>query len=114
MLCPYCRTETPAGAIRCPACTSWITDRPPPREWTRAREGRMIAGVCRGLSNRFGLPIAAVRLVFLLSILCGGWGLVAYVALWIAMPQEPLLLPPSTFRPSSTEVSVAPGSGGPA
>ena len=72
--------------------------RPPLRDWTRAREGRLIAGVARGLSDRFGLPCAAVRLVFLLSILFGGWGILAYVALWIAMPLEPLALPPSSLE----------------
>ncbi len=93
MVCPYCRTESAPGAVRCAACTSWMTDRPPLREWTRAREGRMIGGVARGLSSRFGLPCAAVRLVFLISVLFGGWGALAYVALWIAMPLEPLALP---------------------
>ncbi len=93
MLCPYCRTESAPGATRCAACTSWLTERPPVREWTRARTGRFIAGVARGLANRFGMPIAAVRLVFLLSILFGGWGILVYIALWIAMPQEPLALP---------------------
>jgi phage shock protein C len=95
MICPYCRTENAAGATRCASCTSWMTDRPPVRDWTRARQGRLIAGVARGLADRFGLPCAAVRLVFLLSILFGGWGLLAYVALWIAMPLEPLALPPA-------------------
>lgn len=98
MICPYCRTENLLGATRCAACTSWMTDRPPAREWTRAREGVMLGGVARGLANRFGLPCAAVRLVFLLSILFGGWGIVAYVALWIAMPQERLALPPATVQ----------------
>lgn len=93
MLCPYCRTENAEGAFRCRSCTSWMADRPPVREWTRAREGRFIAGVARGLANRFGMPIAAVRLVFLLSILFGGWGILVYIALWIAMPEEPLRLP---------------------
>ena len=98
MICPYCRTENLAGATRCAACTSWMVERPPLRDWPRAREGRLIAGVARGLSNRFGLPCAAVRLVFLLSILFGGWGILAYVALWIAMPLEPLALPPSSIE----------------
>lgn len=49
----------------------------------------MIAGVCRGLANRFGLPVAAVRVAFLLSLVLGGWGLIVYVALWIAMPLSP-------------------------
>jgi phage shock protein C len=106
MLCPYCRTENAPGAIRCAACTSWMVERPPAREWTRAREGRVIGGVCRGLANRFALPIAAVRLVFLLSIVLGGWGLLVYVALWIAMPLDPLMLPPSTVdRPPESRAS---------
>ena len=63
---------------------------PAQREWYRAREGKMIAGVCRGLSERFALPIALVRVVFLLSICVGGWGIILYVALWIAMPLAPL------------------------
>ncbi len=100
MLCPYCRTENQAGATRCAACTSWMADPPPVREWTRARSGRLLAGVARGLANRFGMPIAAVRLVFLLSILFGGWGILVYLALWIAMPQEPLALPPAD-RPAA-------------
>ncbi len=104
MLCPYCRTENAPGATRCAACTSWMTERPPTRDWTRAREGRLIAGIARGLSNRFGVPCAAVRLVFLLSILFGGWGVIAYVALWIAMPLEPLALPPAV----RTEPAAAP------
>jgi phage shock protein C len=95
MLCPYCRTENRAGATRCAACTSWMVDRPPVREWTRARQGRMIAGVARGLSDRFGVPCAAVRVLFILSILFGGWGILAYVAIWIAMPEEPLALLPA-------------------
>jgi phage shock protein PspC (stress-responsive transcriptional regulator) len=88
-------TENAAGATRCAACTSWIGDHPV-REWTRARGGRVIGGVARGLANRFGLPIAPVRLAFLLGLVFGGWGLLAYLALWIVMPEEPLALPAAT------------------
>ena len=88
MRCPYCRSDVPAGASRCPACTTWIADPPQVREWFRAREGKLLGGVAAGLSRRFGLPVAAIRLVFLLSVLLGGWGVVVYVALWIAMPRE--------------------------
>jgi phage shock protein C len=110
MICPYCRTENAAGAIRCAACTSWMVDRRPVRDWTRPREGRFIAGVARGLSERFGVPCAAVRLAFLLSILLGGWGIVAYVALWIAMPLEQLALPPARTE-RSEPASAAPPNG---
>jgi phage shock protein C len=99
MTCPYCRTENQAGATRCAACTSWMVETPPAREWLRAREGKLIAGVCRGLANRFALPVAALRLAFVLSILLGGWGLVVYLALWIAMP--------ATSRPAAPAGSLA-------
>ncbi len=89
MTCPYCRTQNQPGSTRCAACTSWMVDPPPVREWTRARGQRMVAGVCRGLARRFGLPVAALRLAFALSVLLGGWGILAYLALWIAMPLEP-------------------------
>ena len=101
MICPWCRSDNLSGATRCARCTSWMVDPPPVREWTRAREHRLLAGVCRGLANRFGMPVAAVRLLFLLSLLLGGWGLLAYVALWIAMPLEPLLLPPHVEAPAA-------------
>jgi phage shock protein PspC (stress-responsive transcriptional regulator) len=91
--CPYCRTENEPGATRCRHCTSWMDHRPRAREWYRAREGRMIAGVCRGLADRFSLPLALVRVLFILSIFASGWGLIVYVALWIAMPLPPLPLP---------------------
>jgi phage shock protein C len=107
MICPYCRTENAAGATRCAACTSWMVERPPARDWTRAREGRLIAGIARGLSHRFGVPCAAIRLVFLLSILFGGWGLLVYVALWIAMPLEPLALPPAIVQSGTAGASAS-------
>jgi phage shock protein PspC (stress-responsive transcriptional regulator) len=109
--CPYCRTENESGAVRCRSCTSWFSEPVPQREWLRARQGRVIAGVCRGLADRFGVPVAVLRLVFVLSALFGGWGLILYVALWIAMPLPPL---PSAAQagapppPAPLERSAAP------
>lgn len=92
--CRYCRSENLPGAIRCAHCTSWLDEsRRPVREWERARTGRWLGGVARGLATRFALPVAFVRLAFIFSILFGGWGILAYVALWIAMPIEPYALP---------------------
>jgi phage shock protein PspC (stress-responsive transcriptional regulator) len=93
MICPYCRTENLPGAVKCAACASWMTVPPPVREWERPRQGRMIAGVCRGLSERFGVPVAAWRLAFLLTLFFWGGGLLVYVACWIAMPNQPLYQP---------------------
>jgi len=116
MVCPYCRTENEPGAIRCRHCTSWIEAEPRRREWYRAREGKMIAGVCRGLSDHFGAPVAALRLILLLSILLGGWGILLYLALWLAMPPLPsaeakaagagAAPPPSEIAPGGTPAAT--------
>ena len=99
MICPYCRTENRPGATRCAACTSWMAERAPVREWYRARAGRLLGGVARGIADRMRLPVALVRVAFLLSILAGGWGILLYLALWVAMPLEPLALPTSVPPP---------------
>jgi phage shock protein PspC (stress-responsive transcriptional regulator) len=48
----------------------------------------MIAGVCAGLAQHFGWSVTVMRLVWLLAFLLFGVGLVAYVILWIVMPNE--------------------------
>ncbi len=101
MLCPYCRTENRPGSTRCAGCTSWMVERQPVREWTRARDGAFLGGVARGLSTRFGLPVAALRLAFVLGTLFAFWGVVIYIALWVILPLEPLALPaPASAAPS--------------
>ncbi|HEX4006491.1 MAG TPA: PspC domain-containing protein [Acidobacteriaceae bacterium] len=69
----------------------------------RPRAGRMIAGVCQGLSNAYAWDVVWVRVItVLLTVFGGGAGLLAYVIFWIVMPEEPILLhPPAPYPPSS-------------
>jgi phage shock protein PspC (stress-responsive transcriptional regulator) len=53
----------------------------------RPRRGRIIAGVCAGLADRFGLPRGLVRLGFVVFGVVGA-GEIAYVIAWIVMPKE--------------------------
>lgn len=53
----------------------------------RPREGVVIAGVCAGLAQRFGMSANVVRLLFVLSCLLPGPQFVIYIALWIIMPK---------------------------
>jgi phage shock protein PspC (stress-responsive transcriptional regulator) len=55
---------------------------------TRSRQNRVIAGVCAGLGERFGLSAGVVRVLFVLSCLLPGPQFVIYIALWIIMPQR--------------------------
>ena len=55
---------------------------------TRPRHGKVIAGVCAGLAERFGLSPFLVRLVFLLSCILPGPQFIAYLLLWVLIPAD--------------------------
>lgn len=54
----------------------------------RLVEDRKIAGVCAGLGEYFDLDAVFFRLFFLVSLLFGGLGAVAYLILWIMVPEK--------------------------
>jgi phage shock protein PspC (stress-responsive transcriptional regulator) len=55
----------------------------------RSRHNRIIAGVCGGLGEFFGIAPFWFRLGFLIALLPGGIpGLVPYLVLWIIVPSE--------------------------
>ncbi|MGK5737980.1 PspC domain-containing protein [Micromonospora sp. URMC 103] len=58
------------------------------RKLVRPRQGRMLAGVCAGLAQRFGMSANGVRLLFLLSLLLPGTQVIVYLVLWLLMPNE--------------------------
>ena len=53
----------------------------------RSRTESMIAGVCGGLAEYFGLDPVIVRLIFVLVTLTTGIGFIVYPVLWIVMPK---------------------------
>lgn len=58
------------------------------RRLYRSMQDRKIAGVCGGLGDYFDLDPVFFRLVFLLSILFGGLGALAYLVMWIMVPAQ--------------------------
>ncbi len=66
----------------------------PGRPLLRPRAGRQIAGVCIALSLANGWDVAVIRILTILGfIVSGGFVGIAYVAAWIGIPEEPLILP---------------------
>lgn len=57
--------------------------------FVRPRRGRVIAGVCAAIADRYGISRFKVRLLFVLSILLPGPQFLAYIAGWIAFPKAP-------------------------
>ena len=55
----------------------------------RSRTNRIIAGVCGGLGEFFGVDPFWFRLAFLIAILPGGVpGLAAYLIMWLIVPTD--------------------------
>jgi Putative stress-responsive transcriptional regulator len=54
----------------------------------RPREGRVIAGVCAALAQRFGTSATTMRVIFLVSCLLPGPQFLLYLALWVLLPSE--------------------------
>lgn len=55
----------------------------------RSRRNRMIAGVCGGLGEFFGVDPFWFRLGFLIALIPGGVpGILAYLILWLVIPSE--------------------------
>jgi phage shock protein C len=60
---------------------------------TRSDTDRMIAGVAGGIARRFGFNSTLVRLAWVLSVFFGGFGILVYLILWIALPKGPAHIP---------------------
>ena len=56
----------------------------------RSRQHRLLAGVCGGLAEWLGWDATLVRILYVVvSIISAGFpGILAYIILWIVMPEE--------------------------
>ncbi|QCR22936.1 PspC domain-containing protein [Pontibacter sp. SGAir0037] len=53
----------------------------------RDPEDKKIGGVASGIAKYFGVDVAVVRILFLASVFLGGFGLMIYIVIWIAVPE---------------------------
>jgi phage shock protein C len=64
---------------------------PESKKLYRSRNNRMIAGVCSGLADFFGIDPTVVRLVFVAGALLGfGSFILIYLVMFIVVPEEPM------------------------
>lgn len=60
----------------------------PAKRLYRSKTDRMIGGVCGGLAEYFNVDPVIVRLLFLLGLICVGGTFVAYLIMWIVVPEQ--------------------------
>jgi phage shock protein C len=56
----------------------------------RSRKERTVAGVCGGIGEYFGIDPTLIRILFVVGLMMGGPGVLAYLILMIVVPEEPL------------------------
>ena len=111
MICPNCQKDIAAGSKFCYNCGARQPETasavpPPPayqarKRLVRSTNDRKIAGVCAGLADYFDLDATVIRIVWLVAVLCAGTGLLAYVILWIALPEGLTGLPATSTTTAS-------------
>ncbi|MHB8580710.1 MAG: PspC domain-containing protein [Ignavibacteriaceae bacterium] len=55
----------------------------------RSRNDKMIGGVAGGLGDYFDIDVTLIRIIFIVALVVGGSGILAYIILWIVVPEEP-------------------------
>lgn len=65
----------------------------PPGRLLRPRSPRMLGGVCAAFALHYGWNLDLVRIVTAIFGLFYGFGVLAYLACWIIIPEAPYALP---------------------
>lgn len=107
MICQNCKREIVEGSTYCYHCgTRQVAaagaGRATGKRLMRSRRDKKIAGVCAGVADYFELDVTIIRVVWLLVLLLGGTGLLAYLVCWIIMPLEPEAGPAPIPAPQSS------------
>lgn len=106
MTCPNCQKQIADGSNFCYNCGAKQSPTPTAaasaaqpgsvRRLMRSSTDKKLGGVCAGLADYFDIDVTIIRVVWLLSVLCAGTGLLLYLILWIVLPLAPPVAPSTT------------------
>lgn len=59
-----------------------------PKKLYKIEQGRKIDGVCGGIAEYFNVDPTVVRVIWILFVVCGGCGILAYIIAALVMPRK--------------------------
>lgn len=74
------------------------------KKWYRSSRDKMIGGVAGGIADYFDIDPTIVRILFVVGLFMGA-GFLAYIVLWIVVPEEPVGLDSSQQDKSKSKKS---------
>jgi phage shock protein C len=114
MFCSSCgKTIDPAARFCCNCGAAFQPAAGYPyarRPLMRSRSNRMVGGVCAAFAFEYGWELSMTRIVTALLIVFTGVGLIAYIAAWIIIPEEPLA--PFVYPDTGVPTAQVPGQPG--
>jgi len=103
MFCPNCGKEFTERVNFCCQCgTALFAPAARRKPLSRSRTNRKIAGVCAGFAEYLDLDPTLIRILWVMLVIFGGCGLLAYLIAWIIMPEEPLPQARATPAPAAS------------
>lgn len=76
------------------------------KPFRRSRTNRIFLGLCGGIAEQLKIDAALIRIVFSLSILVGGWGVIAYLVASAMIPAETFKDEPDYERHTSSKANT--------
>lgn len=52
------------------------------------KQDKKIAGVCAGFADYFDIDVTIVRVLWICSVLCLGFGILPYIIFWLILPED--------------------------
>lgn len=74
----------------------------------RSSRDRMLGGIAGGLAEYFEIDSTLVRILFVITLFIGGTGVIAYLLLWIVVPEAPLVFNQNQTSPPFNDIPQQP------